>query len=150
MANPTSLLYFVPMKPLFFVLLVVAFMAACSTTQPPAADAAAFEPVRTVLETNCVHCHGKNHFKEMPAITSTRALAGLIGPGKWIVPGKPEQSRFFQVVTFPDEVWGAMPPTGHAISKSEARVLRAWILAGAKVPAGNLTLSPRGELPRSR
>ena len=144
------------MKPSFlasfaFGSLLAVFAASCSTTRPSAAaDAAAFEPVRTVLETNCVHCHGKNHFKEMPAITSTRALAGLIGPGKWIVPGKPEQSRFFQVVTFPDEVWGAMPPTGHAISKSEVRVLRAWILAGARVPAGNLALSPRGELPRSR
>ncbi len=111
---------------------------------------AAFAGVREVLETNCVHCHGDNHLPEMPPITSTRTLAGLIGAGKWIVPGHPEKSRFFKVTTFPDTTWGVMPPTGHAISKAEVRILRNWILSGAKVPEGDLPLKPRGDLPRSR
>ena len=128
---------------------VIAFVASCAAP-PAAADAAEFAKVQEVLETNCVHCHGVNHLPEMPAITSTRTLSRLIGPGKWIIPGSPEKSRFFQVAMFPDTTWGAMPPTGHAISKKEAGILRSWILAGAKVPAADLPLKPKGELPRSR
>ncbi len=121
-----------------------------STHRKPDATVAAFAPVKEVLETNCVHCHGENHFPEMPAVTSTRDLARLVGPANWIVPGHPEKSRFYVVAMMPDTAWGAMPPTGHAISGKEAKVLRQWILAGAKVPAANLPLKPRGELPRSR
>ena len=112
--------------------------------------AGSFASVRPVLESNCVHCHGPNHLPNMPAFTDTRALARLTGPANWIVPGHPERSRFFQVVTFADEQPGAMPPTGHAISRSEAATLRAWIVAGAPVPDGAaVVLAPRGEGPHS-
>jgi len=87
----------------------------------------------------------------MPAFPDTRALARLIGPDKWIVPGHPERSRFFRAVTSADEQPGAMPPTGHAIAKSEVEALRAWIAAGAPVPEGaSVELVARGEGPRSR
>ncbi|OYW74559.1 MAG: hypothetical protein B7Z37_17295 [Verrucomicrobia bacterium 12-59-8] len=102
----------------------------------------------TVLETNCVHCHGDNRLSTMPPINDTHALSKLIG-AHWIVPGKPEASRFFQVVTFPDEIPGAMPPSGHAISKKDVQILRDWINHGAKLPAQNMKLVPQGPLPRS-
>jgi mono/diheme cytochrome c family protein len=104
--------------------------------------------VRVVLETNCVHCHGDNRLSTMPPINDTQALTKLIGTS-WIVPGKPEVSRFFQVVTFPDTLPGAMPPSGHAISKQEVETLRSWIKARAKMPPQNLPFTPRGEIPRS-
>jgi len=134
-------------KPLALLSLVTC-LASC--TQAPTTDpaATAFAPVRTVLETNCVHCHGDNRLSTMPPIHDTRAIGKLIGQ-HWIVPGKPEASRFFQVVTFPDEVPGAMPPSGHAISKKEVQVLRDWIKAGAKLPASNVKLTPQGPVPRS-
>ena len=110
-----------------------------------------FAAARQVLETNCVHCHGDYRLKGMPPIDTTRHLAKLIGPGNWIVPGQPEKSRFFQVVIFPDEIPGAMPPTGHGIGKAEVEVLRQWIVAGAPMPEGrNEQLRPLGEAPRSR
>lgn len=115
----------------------------------PAGDAA-FDTVRFVLETNCVHCHGDNRLSNMPPINDTRALRNLASSPQWIVPRQPEKSRFYQVVVFPDNVPGAMPPTGHAISKREIQVLHDWIKAGALVPAGKTQkLAPRGELPRS-
>ena len=84
-----------------------------------------FASVRPVLESNCVHCHGPNRLSHMPAFSDTRALARLIGPANWIVPGQPECSRFFQIVIYADEHPGAMPPTGHAISRTETARLRA-------------------------
>jgi mono/diheme cytochrome c family protein len=123
-------------------------LASCAQKPVSEADTTAFAPVRSVLETNCVHCHGDNRLSTMPPINDTQAIAKLIGTS-WIVPGKPEASRFFQVVTFSDEIPGAMPPSGHAISKKEVQILRDWIKAGAKLPASNVKLSPRGPLPRS-
>jgi mono/diheme cytochrome c family protein len=132
------------------VLLLGMYSTGCSTDPASLAETAAFKPVQAVLETNCVHCHGDNRLSMMPSIHDSRALAKLIGSGQWIVPGKPEQSRFFQVVTFPDQVPGAMPPTGHAITKQEVATLRQWIASGARVPGGaTILFTPRGEMPRS-
>lgn len=137
------------MKPSILVTGVfAAVLASCATTPTIPGEEKAFAPVQGVLETNCVHCHGDNRLSTMPPINDTHALTKLIGT-HWIVPGKPEMSRFFQVVTFPDEVPGAMPPSGHAISPREVGILREWIKTGAKVPAHNMTLHPKGPLPRS-
>lgn len=123
--------------------------AGCANPGQPGL-AGSFASVRPVLESNCVHCHGPKHLPNMPALTDTRALARLTGPANLIVPGHPERSRFFQVVIFGDEQPGAMPPTGHAISRSDAAALRAWIVAGAPVPDGApVVLTPRGEVPHS-
>jgi mono/diheme cytochrome c family protein len=140
---------------LFFLIAVACLfgLGACGHVSDPAVepDLTTYHPARQVLEANCVHCHGDYRLKGMPPITTTRQLAKLVGPGNWIIPGKPEQSRFYQVVTFPDEIPNAMPPTGHAIAAEEVKRLRDWILAGAPIPGGaNQKLQPMGEAPRSR
>lgn len=129
-------------------------MASC--TQPVWEDqsvtaSAGFEnwgPALTVLEHQCVHCHGDNRLSTMPPINDTHALSKLIG-SHWIVPGKPHASRFFQVATFADEIPGAMPPSGHVISRKDMKILHDWIKAGAQLPAQNVKLIPQGPLPRS-
>jgi mono/diheme cytochrome c family protein len=127
-------------------------LMSCST--PPAkvgsAGGSGFAEARMVIEQNCVHCHGTQRLKTMPSFNDTLSLAALRGPGNWIVPGKPESSRFFQVVTLPDSHAGAMPPTGHAISREEISKLRAWITAGAPLPDAPVELKPEGMGPRSR
>ncbi|MFN0076568.1 MAG: c-type cytochrome [Prosthecobacter sp.] len=137
------------MKPSILAACILpALLASCRTTPTNSVEDQAFSQVRIVLETNCVHCHGDNRLSSMPPINDTHALSKLIGK-HWIVPGKPEMSRFFQVITFPDTIPGAMPPTGHAISKKDVDTLRTWIKAGAKVPQQNIKFTPRGEMPRS-
>ncbi len=139
------------MKLLIASLFIALGLAACSAPQSAPDSHPTFAKAKVVLETNCVHCHGDNRLSGMPSIATTRALAKLIGPGNWIIPGQPDQSRFFQVVIFPDEIPNAMPPTGHGISAPEIADLRAWILAGAPVPTQrHLKLRPQGEAPRSR
>ena len=129
--------------------LVLYFVAGCSVPPPTPQEASAYTPALRVLETNCVHCHGDNRLSQMPPMPDTSSLASLIHKGGWIVPGKPEKSRLYQVVTFPDEIPGAMPPTGHAIRKADVKILRDWIKAGAPLPKANQELKPRGTLPRS-
>jgi mono/diheme cytochrome c family protein len=135
--------------PVSAICLLSCSLLSCSVTGPDAAEDKNFAAARLMLETNCVRCHGDNRLSTMPSIHDTRALSRLITAGNWIVPGQPEKSRFFQVVTYPDTIPGAMPPTGHAISKAEVETLRAWIKAGAPVPKAKLFLKPRGTMPRS-
>jgi mono/diheme cytochrome c family protein len=111
---------------------------------------ASFAKVKPVLERNCVHCHASNRLEGMPPLNDTQALAGLIGPGNWIVPGKPEQSRFYVVATLSDDQAGAMPPTGHALSPDDTNILREWIRNGTPLPEENVKLVPKGTSPRSR
>jgi mono/diheme cytochrome c family protein len=144
------------MKPLLTTALT--FLAAILLTncQSPALTPAApedhtFSKAQVILERNCVHCHGEIRLPQMPSLATTKSLTDLIGPGKWIVPGKPDQSRLFQVVTLNDNQTGAMPPTGHKVSDKEIQLLRDWILAGAQIPAdAPIALKPKGTPPRSR
>lgn len=125
-------------------------LASCATDSANKPENESFLHVGRVLEVNCVHCHGDNRLSHMPPINDSAELARLIGASSWIVPGRPENSRFFQVVTLSDETPGAMPPTGHAISRQDVAVLRQWIADGAKIPGGPpITFRPRGKRPRS-
>lgn len=74
-----------------------------------------------MLEAKCVVCH------------SARNAAGgvdLSGDwGRYVVPGKPEQSLLFQVV---DGEKPRMPKAGAKLSAGEREALRSWIAAGAR------------------
>ena len=125
-------------------------LASCSLTRPTP-PVGSFASVRPVLERNCLHCHGVNKLPHMPSLADTAEIAKLKGPGKWIMPGQPENSRIYQVVTAADTTPNAMPPTGHAISAAEVGIIRAWIKAGAPLPAdAPVVLTPIGEALRSR
>lgn len=144
-----------PLPALLVLITSGAFLIAVScTSQPPVEDPAkrleSFSEVKPVLERKCVHCHSAIRLPGMPSLTDTKALASLIGHGKMIVPGKPEQSRFYLVTTFTDDQAGAMPPSGHAMTRSEVTILRKWIQAGAPLPENTLKFHAEGLSPRSR
>ncbi len=129
------------------LLLAAALATGCAVTGK--GKRGSFARVQPVLERNCVHCHGEGRLPQMAAFHTTEALAGL--RGKWILPGFPESSRFYQVVAAGDDQPMAMPPTGHAISKKEVAIIREWIAAGAPLPpAPGVTLQPEGRGVRSR
>lgn len=109
-----------------------------------------FDKVRSILESSCVHCHGGIRLPTMPSFDSTKDLAAITGPGKLIVPGHPEKSRFFQVMTLADNQQGAMPPTGGALDPKDIAIIRQWIIEGAEIPQENIIFNPHGESPRSR
>ena len=136
---------------LLFVTCFIGVLSSCATRSTLSPEAQAqFTKVQALLENNCVHCHGDNHLSNMPPFGDSHALAKLIGSKIWIIPGQPASSRLYQVVTFSDNVPGAMPPTGHGIAPAEVRMLHDWIKAGAQVPGGkNIRFTPRGESPRS-
>ena len=129
------------------------FVLSCADLSPVSKQeqmAGSFENVVPVLEQSCVHCHASQRLSTMPSFNDSNALAAIRGPGKLIVPGSPETSRFLIVTKLADDDFSAMPPTGHALSKKQVEILSTWIKQGAPLPKENVSFHPHGESPRSR
>jgi mono/diheme cytochrome c family protein len=99
--------------------------AVSSTTAPlasraPGADARDTIAARAaaVLADRCASCHGaREPAAGVRADTLDALLREAQGPVRWVVPGRPDESRLLEVVATPR----------HRLSPSDADALRAWI-----------------------
>jgi hypothetical protein len=106
---------------------------------PPAAKAYDFDKdIRPILESTCVRCHGEKRQKSGFRL-DTRA--GLLQGGeeneKVFIPGHSATSPLIQLVSGMVKDL-RMPPKkeGPPLTATQIGLLRAWIDAGAKYPAG--------------
>ena len=89
-----------------------------------------------ILEEKCFECHSS--LKKTPkGKLRVDELEHVLKGGKngsFIVPGKPEKSLFYTSITLGKNDDDVMPPTGkgEAVSKSQAALVKKWILDGAK------------------
>ena len=93
--------------------------------QPPAtADLAA--RVEEIFRARCLECHGGRKVKGKVKILDRDLLIAR----EQVVPGKPDDSELFQVITAEDE--SVMPPKDlPRLRPDEIDTIRAWIAAGA-------------------
>ena len=106
---------------------------------PPAAPSYDFDKdIKPILEATCVRCHGETRQKSSFRL-DTRA--GLLKGGeeneKVIVEGHSDQSPLIRLVAgLVEDI--PMPPKkeGVTLTARQIGLLRAWIDAGAKYPAG--------------
>ncbi len=107
-------------------LLVIACLPAFSIGETPKLPT--FErDILPILNTHCLQCHGGVHQRNN---LDLRELASLLKGGKSgtaIVAGKPDESLLWQKLT-KDE----MPKTDNKVSDANKKIIREWILAGAK------------------
>jgi hypothetical protein len=97
--------------------------------------------IRPILSGNCFHCHGPDEESREGGSIKTGGLrldtfegATMdIGGYSALVPGKPDESELFYLVTTEDED-DRMPPKKHGspLSESEIAVLRQWIEEGGE------------------
>jgi mono/diheme cytochrome c family protein len=114
----------------------------------PLPAAAAAEPVdylrdvKPLLAKTCYACHGAD--KQRSGLRLDTAAAALEGgnSGPAVVPGKSGDSLLIKAVTAADGV-SAMPPKEPRLTPQQVAILRAWIDAGAKAPAGELAEAPK-------
>lgn len=134
-----------------FLGLLACLLPSCTSTPEPAPPIrpSASEPVsftthvKPLLESSCLACHnGATAAGDLDL--RNRDLAMRPSPnGPFIVPGYPDRSKIYRVVSLSDQTPGAMPPTGHALSADDVEVLRRWIAEGAHWPSGpEGTLAP--------
>src|SRR5229473_4343470 len=84
--------------------------------------------IKSILETNCLACHGPIG----PAAGGLR-LHTRTAAAKIIVAGKPEQSPLYVSLEIPAGKPGAMPP-GEQLPKAQRALIQKWIAEGAAWP----------------
>ena len=118
-----------------WLLLSILFVPSGAPLRAQNADAAFFETkIRPVLATKCYACHSSSMKAPMGGLLlDTKAglrKGGATGPV--IVPGKPDESRLLQAVSYTDPHL-QMPPGGK-LPESTLADFRQWIAAGAVDP----------------
>lgn len=114
---------------IFCVLAIGVAKASCLHAVEGSADGLRFEKdVRPILKAHCFHCHGEDGEKKAGLdLRLVRFLlkGGEAGPA--LVAGKPEQSLLLEVLEN-----GEMPKEKGPLPEKDVRVIRQWILEGAK------------------
>lgn len=143
-----------PSRRAFTAVLVLASLAACqhapeeSETRPAGVNVLSekelskalqgrvrFERhVKPVLEAKCLACHQVEAMPGRLSLESREAALRSGTLGVFIVPGRPESSRFLQNLSKAHAV--AMPPVGETLTREEEQLLTRWIAQGAEWPEG--------------
>ena len=102
--------------------------------------------VQPLLKKNCSGCHGAKKQKSGLRLDTVANVLEGADSGPVIVPGKSGQSRLFLAVTGAEDVPN-MPPKGKGapLTAPQIALLRAWIDAGARPPAGEAVANPKGK-----
>jgi uncharacterized membrane protein/mono/diheme cytochrome c family protein len=101
-----------------------------------AAAAAAYADILPVFEARCFECHGRGKSKAGIRLDEPERLIGQERRGRVMVtPGDPAASSLLAVLTLPVDDELAMPPDGDRLTPDEVAKVRAWIAAGAPLPA---------------
>lgn len=123
-------------------LAVVAATITCSSissfAQTPAATPVDFaSQIKPILGAQCVNCHHSQALFGNLNLENRRRAFARRPQGPAIVPGEPDKSPLYVVLTLPPkQTPKAMPPTGHRIAKEQVELIRQWIKEGARWPNG--------------
>ncbi|MFO1092770.1 MAG: PSD1 and planctomycete cytochrome C domain-containing protein [Planctomycetaceae bacterium] len=115
-----------------FACLTFAVSSARSAETPPAAPTApSFDrELLPVLTAKCGRCHGAEVQKGELDLRSAQGVRKGGEGGEIFVPGKPDESRLYEVLH-----GGEMPPDGeNPLTEAEVDLVRRWIEAGAPLP----------------
>ena len=122
------------------ILAIAAMSSSCRTGggQPDALGSSgqhAFRHgVKPLVEERCVWCH--NNSRASAGLNFERPATVVAAAAKFVVPGKPDQSRIFLAVTRPNAHPRAMPGDGWGITANQKAMLQRWIEQGAVWPGG--------------
>ena len=98
--------------------------------------------IQPILSDNCYQCHGPDEHARKAKLRLDRkeGAYGKNDDGRAIVaPGKPEESKAFQLITAKDE--SAMPQTPQEpLNADDIEAVRRWIAAGAPPYPANVPI----------
>jgi hypothetical protein len=99
-----------------------------------------------ILKKHCAECHAGDKKKGGFSFNTRADLMTGSENGPVMVAGKPEKSRFIEVVATSDRD-EQMPPKGDRVSAAELELLRAWVSAGLPWEEGFAFQKPAYEPP---
>ena len=92
-----------------------------------------FRDIQPIFQKRCAECHTAKARGGL-RLDQPKNLFGGSESGPVVVAGKPADSLLIRKVTSKDP-GERMPPQGESLSPGEVDLLRAWVAAGAKIPA---------------
>ncbi len=108
-------------------------------TDPPTASPSASDvtvasvtfakDIGPIFNASCNNCHGGRSTKGNFSVNSYAEVMKGGKSGAVIVPGNPDGSKLFRLVTKQEEPY--MPKKGDPLTSEQIETLRKWILAGA-------------------
>lgn len=106
----------------------------CRAAEEPPVDFV--RQIKPILADRCIACHNSETLLGELNFQSRELMMHKRKGGPVIVPGKPDESPMYRVLTLPVEAKKAMPATAHRLPKSDIAVVRQWIVEGAHWPEG--------------
>lgn len=106
-------------------------------TEPSAADAKTeffTNEVQPILARHCSRCHGQKSQGGLSIKDRENLLTGGESEVPAIVPGNPEDSQLYELVSAAADDY-RMPPKGDGLDPAELQTIRQWIAEGAMMPA---------------
>ncbi len=86
-----------------------------------------------IFERHCIRCHGPE--KQKGGLRLDRIDESAFDPDLGVlVPGDPEASYLFELITLPPDDPDRMPAKGPPLDRNEIEAIRLWIEMGAPVP----------------
>ncbi|MFT6108814.1 MAG: hypothetical protein ACJA2W_001727 [Planctomycetota bacterium] len=125
----------------FFTLLLSAAASGRVPGGPPehpgdfAQTGGEFAPIRAILESRCLECHGGQHRKSELSFATAETFREGGARGAVLDLDHLGKSRLLEVIEYGNPEL-AMPKSG-ALPDDQVEVLRQWILAGAEWPEGD-------------
>ena len=110
------------------------------TPRASAADKVDFvKDIQPIFKAACVECHGPKKVKGKYRMDTKEGAFKPGADGPNIVPGKPEESRLYQLIIAKDED-DRMPQDKDPLPKDQVEKIKQWIQEGANWP-DNATIS---------
>lgn len=97
-----------------------------------------------VFQAHCSRCHEQKEQGGLRVSDRQRLLQGGESGEPAVVPGHPEDSYLFALVSAPADDY-RMPPKGSGLSSDEVEILRQWITDGAVMPESAAQVPPESE-----
>jgi Protein of unknown function (DUF1553)/Protein of unknown function (DUF1549)/Planctomycete cytochrome C/F5/8 type C domain len=117
-------------------ILAITCLGVASPLEAREADAVRFrEQVAPILKSRCLRCHQGKDAKGDVDLTRPSGVIDGQGDGWVVVPGKPEDSRLFEVISGAKPT---MPKSGERLDARQVEAIRSWIAEGATWPVGEV------------
>lgn len=128
--------------------LVLAGLLAASAVSLHAIPVDFHKDVKPILELSCIKCHGPDKQSGELQLHTRAALEKGGENGAVLVPGKPEESKLFKLISLPHEDGDIMPSKGKPLTPRQLLLMRQWISDGAVFPKNEGLIARESQKPK--
>lgn len=88
--------------------------------------------IKPIMEAHCTECHNAEKMKADLRLDSYDAIMAGSKFGDVVIPGNPDESSLYFLLTFPEDDPDRMPKDGDPLPPEQIKVIADWIAGGAR------------------